>query len=81
VKKICVELTVGELQTLVTMADNQLFRIKFIDSKLPGNISNPQAIRAAQAAVQVLQDALKKEKGFNARDNETLVLKGSPSKT
>ena len=67
-KKIRVELTLEELETLVTMADNQLFRIKYIDSKIPGNIRNPQALRTAQAAVQVLQDALKKEKGFKSRD-------------
>ena len=66
-KKIRVDLSVEELQTLVTMADNQLFRIKFIDSKIPGNVRNPELLRAAQSAVQVLQDALKKEKGFKTK--------------
>ena len=66
-KKIRIELSVDELQTLVTMADNQLFRIKFIDSKIPGNVRNPEVLRSAQSAVQVLQDALKKEKGFKSK--------------
>ena len=68
-KKIRVELTREELQTLVTMADNQLFRIKYIDSKIPGNIRNPETLRQSQAAVQVLQDALRKEKGFKAKES------------
>jgi hypothetical protein len=63
-KKIAVRLTLEELQTLVTMADNQLFRIRFIDSKLPGHVGSPEALRQAQAAVQVLQNALKEAKGF-----------------
>ncbi|MFN7998329.1 MAG: hypothetical protein U0Q18_32205 [Bryobacteraceae bacterium] len=75
-KKIALELTIEELQALTTMADNQLFRIKYIDSKLPGNIDNPQATRTAQAAVQILQEALKKAKGFAPRDNN-LTLKAS----
>ena len=76
-RKISVELTLEELQTLVTMADNQLFRIKYIDSRIPGNIGNPEALRMAQAAVQVLQDALKKGKGFKPEDS--FVLKGNSS--
>jgi hypothetical protein len=77
-ERITVELTLEELQTLVTMADNQLFRIKYIDSKIPGNITNPQDLRTAQAAVRVLQDALKKEKGF--KPDDSLALKGAPSR-
>ena len=75
-EKITVELTLEELQTLVTMADNQLFRIRYLDSKIPGNISNPQDLRTAQAAVRILQDALKKEKGF--RPDDGFALKGAP---
>jgi hypothetical protein len=66
-KKIRVELSIEELQTLVTMADNQLFRIKYIDSKIPGNVRNPEVLRSAQSAVQVLQEALSKEKGFKGK--------------
>ena len=32
-RKITVQLTVEELQALVTLAENQFFRIKFLDPK------------------------------------------------
>lgn len=66
-KKIAVHLTLEELQTVVTMVDNQLFRIKFIDSKLPGHVGSPEALRAAQEAAQVLQNALKGAKGLPSK--------------
>jgi hypothetical protein len=73
--KVNIALTVEQLQTLIMLADNQLFRVKFIDSKIPGNVRNPQAIREAQAVIQILQDAFNKEKGFTAKDE--FVLKGN----
>ncbi|HKW99488.1 MAG TPA: hypothetical protein VJN43_17235 [Bryobacteraceae bacterium] len=63
-KKITVELTADELRTLVKLSDNQFFRLKYIDPKMPGYKANPEELRTAQSAVQVLQEALKKEKGF-----------------
>lgn len=65
-KKIKLELTREELQAIATMADNQFFRIKFIDPKM-GHKTNPEDLRAAQSAVQVLNEALKREKGFGNR--------------
>jgi len=62
-KKIAVQFTVEELQALLTLADNQLFRMKFIDPKIPGYRSRPDELRAAQSAVQTLQECLNKEKG------------------
>jgi hypothetical protein len=35
-KKITVQLTAAELQALVTPSENQFFRLKFIDPKMPG---------------------------------------------
>ena len=67
-KKIAVHLTLDELETILAMADNQLFRIKYIDSKMPGHRSHPEELRAAQSAVQVLQDAFKEAKGFTTKD-------------
>lgn len=78
-KKLTVQLTIEELQTLVTLADNQLFRIEYLDSKLPGNVGNPETLRIAQAAVRVLQDALKRAKGFKTGDNGSFVLKAGSS--
>ncbi|MBL8293272.1 MAG: hypothetical protein JNN08_15605 [Bryobacterales bacterium] len=62
-KKIAVQFTVEELQALLTLADNQLFRMKFIDPKIPGYRNRPDELRAAQSAVQTLQESLNKEKG------------------
>jgi hypothetical protein len=63
-KKITVQLTAAELQALVTPSENQFFRLKFIDPKMPGYKAQPDALRVAQSAVQVLHDALKKDKGL-----------------
>ena len=63
-KKITVQFTAEELRALVRLSDNQFFRLKFIDPKMPGYKANPEELRAAHSAVQVLQSALRKEKGF-----------------
>jgi hypothetical protein len=62
--KICVELTMEELQALLTLAENQFFRMKYIDPKIPGHKERPDELRAAQSAVQVLQNALNAKKGI-----------------
>ena len=68
-KKISVELTLEELQAILTLADNQLFRVKYIDPKMPGYVSRPEELRAANSAVQVLQDAVKTAKGIKSKNN------------
>jgi len=62
--KITVQLTPEELQALVTLTENQFFRIKYLDPKMPGYKGRPKEVEAAQSAVHVLQAALRKEKGF-----------------
>lgn len=52
-KKISVSLSLEELQALVTLADNQLFRVKYIDPKMPGYIVQPKELEVASSAVQV----------------------------
>jgi hypothetical protein len=66
-KKVTVQLTPEELQALVTLAENQFFRIKYIDPKMPGYKARPDQVQAAESAVQVLQSALKREKGFKEK--------------
>jgi len=61
-KKISVALTQEELQTLLTLAENQLFRVKHIDPKMPGYIVQPRQIEVANAALLVLGEALKAAK-------------------
>jgi hypothetical protein len=66
-KKISVELSLEELQAIVTLADNQLFRVKYIDPKMPGYVSHPEELAVSKSALQVLQDALNAAKGIKAR--------------
>ena len=61
-KKISVSLSLEELQALVTLADNQLFRVKYIDPKMPGYIVQPKELEVAVSAVQVLSETLKAAK-------------------
>ena len=63
-KKIKIELSAAELQSLTTLAENQFFRMRYIDPKMPGYSIAPEVFRAAQSAVALLSEALKKEKGF-----------------
>ena len=69
--KIGIELTMEELQALLTLASNQFFRMKYIDPKLPGHKERPDELRAAQSAVQVLETALKAKKGIKAIPSES----------
>jgi hypothetical protein len=66
-KKIAVGLTLEELETLVKLADNQLFRLKYIDPKMPGHVNHPGELETAKSAVQVLQTALNGAKGIKAK--------------
>ena len=63
-KKIAIHLNIQELKTILMLADNQLFRMKFIDPKLPGHFNNGEQLRSAQAVVGILKDACKEASGF-----------------
>ena len=63
-KKIRIELTVEELEALVTLAENQFFRMKFLDPKIPGYKAKPDEMKAAQSAVATIHKALDVEKGY-----------------
>jgi hypothetical protein len=58
-KKLRLELPAEELKALLTLAEDQLFRMKFIDPKLPGHRSNPDLVRAAESAIEALKELLK----------------------
>jgi len=66
-KKLSVQFTVEELQALLELVDNQLFRMKYIDSKVPGYKSDPEKLKAATTAVQNLKETFKTAKGFKTR--------------
>jgi hypothetical protein len=57
-KKISVQLTQEQIGIIVKLADNQLFRMKFIDSKLPGHYNGAEELKTAQEAVAVLRDCI-----------------------
>jgi hypothetical protein len=65
-KKVSIQLSLDELQELLELVENQLFRMKFIDPKIPGPKVRPEKIDAANSAVKVLKDAFKAAKGFNS---------------
>jgi hypothetical protein len=41
--------------------------MKFIDTKLPGHKANPEKQRASASAVNTLQEAFKKAKGYRTQ--------------
>jgi hypothetical protein len=65
VQTIRIELTLEQLKSLVTMTENQFFRLKFIDPKQPGHKARPNELEIAKSVTEVLQVALKKETGFS----------------
>ncbi len=58
-KLINVTFSPEQLEVLVTLIDNQLFRMKYIDPKMPGYRPRPENIENARTALEVLQGALK----------------------
>jgi hypothetical protein len=57
VPKIHIELTAAELQATITLAEDQLFRVKFIDPNMPGHRANPDQVQAAESALHRLKAA------------------------
>jgi hypothetical protein len=58
--KIRVDLSAVELEALIKLAEDQLFRVKFIDPKMPGHRKDPEQVRAAESAVSTLRESLPK---------------------
>jgi hypothetical protein len=42
-QQIPLKLSLDEIRALLEMAENKLFRMKFIDSKIPGHKANPES--------------------------------------
>ena len=62
-----------EMQAVLALADDQIFRQKFIDRKIPGYKYDQQQFESGQVGVEILRQALKQETsqavtfaGFNA---------------
>jgi hypothetical protein len=66
-QQILVKLSLDEIRLALEMAKNQLFRMKFIDPKIPGHKANPEKQGVATSAVNSLQEAFNRAKGFKAK--------------
>jgi len=66
--KLSVSLSLDEAQALLELVDNQLFRMKFIDSKMPGYKANPEKLRVSTSAVDAVRAVVNKAKGIKAKD-------------
>jgi hypothetical protein len=64
---ISVEFSLEQLQAIVVLANNQLFRVKYIDPKMPGHVNHPEQLETFKQAVQIVEAALNKAKGIKAR--------------
>ena len=60
--QISVNFTVEQVKALLQISQNQLFRLKFLDPKMPGYKPRPGEVENAEAAVKVLEAALKIER-------------------
>lgn len=58
VPKIHLDMTAEEIKAVVTLTEDQLFRIKFIDPNMPGHKANPDQVRAAESALHTLKAAV-----------------------
>ena len=67
-QQISLRMSVDEVQALLELVDNQLFRMKFIDPKIPGHKHNPERLRLATTAVNRLKESFRSAKGIKARD-------------
>ena len=66
-QQIPVKLTLDEIRALLEMVENQLFRMRFIDSKIPGHKADPERKRIATSAVNNLQEAFNRANGFKTK--------------
>jgi len=63
-KKIKFDVNPEELKALATLAENQFFRMRFIDPRIPGYSIDPEVFRASQTATSLLSEAMKQQRGF-----------------
>lgn len=54
---ITILLSPEELRAVVSMLDDQLFRVKFIDPKMPGYQTDKARVKAAETALEALKSA------------------------
>jgi hypothetical protein len=52
------QLSVEQVKALSTLAEDQIFRVKHIDPKIPGYKNNLEQLRAGESALAVLKESL-----------------------
>jgi hypothetical protein len=58
-ESIHLTLSAEEVRALIQISQNQLFRLKFLDPKMPGYKARPGEVEAAERAMKTLEAALK----------------------
>lgn len=64
-QQLSVKMTAEEIQALLELVENQLFRVKFIDPKMPGYKANPVKEALANSAVARLRATYNKARGIS----------------
>ncbi len=72
-QKIRFELTDAEVKLLATMAENELFRMRFVNPRMPGYILDHELLRHCQAVTIRLSEMTKKQKGVATPDVHTVI--------
>ena len=62
--RIKFQLDAAEVKLLTMMAENELFRMRFVNPRLPGYLIDPEVLRASQSITGRLTEAMKKLRGF-----------------
>ena len=58
IKKLSLELTIQELEVLLPLASDQLFRKQFIDTRFPGFEKHIPEIQSAKAVISRIKERL-----------------------
>ncbi|HYP06897.1 MAG TPA: hypothetical protein VER03_11760 [Bryobacteraceae bacterium] len=78
-QKVRLQLTVEQVKAVATLLEDQVFRVKFIDPKMPGYKKNPEQVLAAEAALAILKDSVKSSAPSARHDATSFRL--SPAKS
>ena len=71
---ITVTLTPDELRAVISFVDDQLFRVKFIDPKMPGYHADKERTKAAESALELLKSVGKHHLRPNSHGQSDIVL-------
>ena len=73
VHKIRFDLNDAEAKLLATMAENELFRMRYVNPRMPGYLIDQEVLRHAQSVTARLSEMMKKQKGFATPENPKAI--------